>query len=44
MVEPHVICTVGETIFVTDAASGNVKLINELLGATATTEAPKSIV
>ena len=33
-VQPHGICTVGETIFVTDAATGNVKLITELSGTT----------
>ena len=32
--QPHRICTVGETIFVTDAATGNVKLIPELSGTT----------
>ena len=31
-VQPHGICTVGETIFVTDAVTGNVKLITELSG------------
>ena len=33
VVQPHGICTVGETIFVTDAATGNVKL-TELSGTT----------
>ena len=33
-VQPHGICTVGEAIFVTDAATGNVKLITELSGTT----------
>ena len=33
-VQLHRICTVGETIFVTDAATGNVKLITELSGTT----------
>lgn len=33
-VQPHGICTVGETIFVTDVATGNVKLITELSGTT----------
>ena len=31
-VQPHRICTGGETIFVMDAATGNVKLITELSG------------
>ena len=33
-VQPHEISTVGETIFVTDAATGNVKLITELSDTT----------
>ena len=33
-VQPHGICTVGETIFVTDAATGVVKLITEQSGTT----------
>ena len=33
-VQPHGICNVGETIFVTDAATGIVKLITEQSGTT----------
>ena len=32
--QPHGVCTVGETIFVTNAATWNVKLITELSGTT----------
>ena len=33
-VQQHAICTAGETMFVTDAATGNVKLITELSATT----------
>ena len=33
-VQSERVCTIGEPIFVTDAATGNVKLIPELLGTT----------
>ena len=33
-VQPHGICTIGETIFATNAATGNVKLITEMSGTT----------